>query len=413
MKKNKFLSLSILISIFIISFFDLSCDNATDPVSGVSGTIHNKFHFPLANIKVSSQGQTVLTSEDGRFNLSGISMPYDLIVSDSTFNLNVDIYKGLNISDLNLEFRKYLSKSSYAYIDVQLPPEIFQPGVTCEVIYSDKEYTNIYSTLISSNQNAILQVPVFNNVIKGKIYVLTYKADSSYRIISYENYGVSPDIEVSNGDAVNYTFTIDQLSLNPGEKVVECIIETNNIVSFGNFYLTFSPKNYIYTNTTFFSQLLESKFHVKIPTGIPDAFYSIIYYNIGNTDGNISLDPNTSNYLKLNSPCELLSPANNAVNVNNNTTLTFSTGEGSGVYEIYLYNNTSFITTNYRIFTSENNFTLKGLEEAGYENFSGDNFTWLVLKKGTFSSLNDYAVNKFNIQNTFISQSHPRYFTFE
>ena len=81
MKKNKFLSLTIFISIITISFFEISCDNATGPVSDVSGVIYNDYHHPLSNIKVSTQGRTIRTLDDGRFNFSGISIPYDLTVS--------------------------------------------------------------------------------------------------------------------------------------------------------------------------------------------------------------------------------------------------------------------------------------------------------------------------------------------
>ncbi|HQY20566.1 MAG TPA: hypothetical protein PLX80_06950 [Ignavibacteria bacterium] len=409
MKKNKFLSLTIFISIFTISFFHLSCDNSSGPESVVSGIIHNEFHVPLSNVKVSTQGKTVLTSEDGSFNLSGISIPYDLTVSDSAFNLNTDIYKGLSASYLELGFNKYPDINYYAYINAELPVEIFQQDIICKVIFSDKEFTNIYSTLLSPNQNAILQVPVFNNVINGKVHVLTYKIDSSHRILSYENYGTSPEIVLNRGNVVNYIFTNDQLSLNPGEKDVECNIEPNNFSSLNSFYLTFSPKNYLYLNSTF-SQMTGNNFQVKIPTGIPDAFYSVVNYNVGSTSGNISLVPNT-NYIKVNSPCELISPPNNAADVNNSTPFSFSAGEGSGIYEITIFNNVS--GANYKIFTTENNFTLNGLEETGNENFSGDNFTWFVSKKGTFSTVNDYAVNKFKIQNPFVSQSQNGFFTFK
>lgn len=411
MKKNKHLSLSIFFSIFIISFFDISCDNSTGPVSDVSGVIYNSFHFPLSNVKVSAQGQTVLTSDDGRFNLSGISTPYDLTVSDSSFRSNVDLYKGLNVPYIELEFDKHQGTISYAEINVTLPPEIFQPDVVCKIIYSDKKFTNIYWTVFFPNQIANLQIPVFKDVIKGKVYVLAFKREAiGDRVLSYENYGTSPEIEVQEGDVINYTFTNDQLSFNPGEKDVECIIETNLPNTTSIFNLTFSPKNYFYPNA-YFSILTGNNLQIKIPTGIPDAFYPILNYNVGSTAGNFSINPNTSNYINDLNPCEILTPANFSENVDNSTPFSFSTGEGSGVYEIILFNNVS--ATTYRIFTTENNFTLEWLTGSTTEDFSGDNFTWTVTKKGPFTSVNDFALNYFNTQNTFITRTDNGYFTFE
>ena len=413
MKKNKFLSLTIFISIFIISLFDLSCDNTISPVSDVSGTIHNKFHFPLANIKVSSQGQTVLTAEDGRFNLSGISIPYDLTVSDSSFHSKTDLYKGLSASNVEFSFDKYPVNNSYATLNITIPNEIIRPDLICKVIYSDKDITNIYGNIISPEKNVTLQIPVFNNVIKGKIYVITYIRDANYRILSYENYGTSPEIELNNGDVINYLFTKDQLSLNPGEIDAECTLELiyPNVLSY--YYISFSQKNFSVSNTGF-SELTGNYLQFKIPTGIPDTYYNIVNswnYNIANSGGSVIINPNTSNYLKMNEPCEILTPATYKEIINNTTLFSFNTGEGSGIYEINLFNNVS--NTTYRIFTSENNFTFDWLEESATEDFSGDNFTWFVTKRGPFSSINDFAVNYFNIQAPFKTNSKNGYFIFE
>ncbi|MFZ1320829.1 MAG: hypothetical protein WAT71_04670 [Ignavibacteria bacterium] len=413
MKKNKFLSLTIFISIITISFFEISCDNATGPVSDVSGVIYNDYHHPLSNIKVSTQGRTIRTLDDGRFNFSGISIPYDLTVSDSSFNSKTDLYKNLSAAYIELSFDKYPINNTYATLNITIPSEIIQQNVICKVIYSDNDFTNVYGNILSPEQTITLQIPVFNNVIKGKIYVITYLRDVNLNILSYENYGSSPEIELNNGDVINYLFTKDQLSLNPGEIDAECTLELiyPNVLSY--YYISFSQKNYSVSSIGI-SELTGNYLQFKIPTGIPDTYYNIVNswnYNIANSGGSVIINPNTSNYLKMNEPCEILTPVIFKEIINSSTPFSFSSGEGSGIYEIELFNNVSHTT--YRIFTSENNFTFDWLEDSATEDFSGDNFTWNVTKKGPFSSINDFAVNYFNIPTPFKTNSENGYFIFE
>ena len=80
-----------MISLSLIFF---SCESVTNPVSSITGVIYSLDHVPIENLKVTVDGRSVFTSNDGRFAFDAISFPYDLIITDS-LNRTVVVHKGL------------------------------------------------------------------------------------------------------------------------------------------------------------------------------------------------------------------------------------------------------------------------------------------------------------------------------
>ena len=414
MKIKIILSIALLICSGIVYN---SCDTSVDStISSVSGKIYNYSVIPSSNLKVTVQNQTVYTSSNGSFAFDNVIYPYDLIVTDSSFRSTVYIYKGLSVKNITIPLNRSQSSTDLAFVNVHLPAGFFQSDLECKIIFTDGNYINKYVQVSDLNQDVYFDVPLNgNNSVSGRLFVLTYKSDSENRILSYENFGQSPEIQLQSGSTFEYTFDSQSLSLNPGEQEIECTFNNISKNYLSSFYISFSPK-YTFNETNFiFSELQGSSVNFKIPTGIPAEFKTFVNnysYNIpGDAAEDFNVIPNVLNEFTVKVPPDLVSPDNEIQNVNNNTQFSFNTGTGNGIYEISLFNNVSFIE--YKIITSNNNFTLEGLEELEFGNFNNNNFNWNVKKIGPANSMNDFITDFFNKQNHFFSQSTNRYFSTE
>ena len=408
--------LPLIILLPAVLFFK-SCDFSADsPTSSVTGVVYSLDHVPIENLKVTVNGQAVYTSNDGRFAFNVISFPYDLIVTDS-LNRTVVIYKRLSVSNIELPLFRYANNNNYAGVNVQIPEEIFQPNTKCVILFTDGNFINSYTVVNEFHQNIEFNVALNNNSsVTGKLIALTYKKDNNGNIISYDNYGESPEIQLVDGNTFNYSFDSAALSLNPGEQTINCSINIQAQPYFTKFYLNFASKNSFFNSKgIIFSYLVGYHFNFKIPTGLPSPFNTIVnnqsYTNSGSSIEEFSVFPNSSNDLIIKIPPQLISPDDNTKNVNISTPFSFNSGSGNGVYEISIHNMSR--NTDYSIVTSDNNFTLEGLEDLGLGRINNNIFNWKVRKSGPANSMNEYVSGFFNEQNQFYSQSEYRNFSTE
>ncbi len=202
--KNIRTILSSIILCTLFSYFS-GCDFLVDNSStSVSGKIYYFDHIPVPNVKVSVQNQFVYTSNDGGFAFDGISSPYDLIISDS-LNPAAAVYKGLSNRNITIPYNSYTPNNINGGITVHLPKEIVQSNLRGKIVFTDGNYINSYDDFTSPYSTVFLQVPVISNSVTGKLIALIYKTDSAQNIISYENYGESPDIRITRS-LIDYSF---------------------------------------------------------------------------------------------------------------------------------------------------------------------------------------------------------------
>lgn len=64
-----------------------------------NGRVEGIFGMPLAGITVSSQGQTDFTDANGEFTLTGLSLPYDLVVSAAVGPGAMHVFEGMTSDD--------------------------------------------------------------------------------------------------------------------------------------------------------------------------------------------------------------------------------------------------------------------------------------------------------------------------
>ncbi|MEO8211488.1 MAG: hypothetical protein ABI840_13090 [bacterium] len=408
---RRVLSAIILISVSLIYY---SCDTITNPTSAVSGKVYTYNYLAISNVKVTIRDQVALTSEDGSFNFKNITSPYDLIVLDS-LERNVTVYKELSAESILLPLQYYASNNGYAFIIVTIPKEIIDSNIVGKVIFTDGNFVNSYSD-IHQNDTVIGVEMYINESVTGKLIVLTYKRDNEGKIISYENYGESPDIQIEPGGNYNYQFDTPDLSLNPGEQSVTGYLQIPpGSSSSSSFKITFSSKKTYYAYSGF-SSIGLNYFNFLIPAGLPRQFNTIVESSsyggmLGYSTEDFITYPNEPNNLQVKLAPSIISPDDQIKNVNNNTQFSFNSGTGNGIYIISLRNTSRDF--HYKIVTSNLNFTLEGLEDLGLGRINNNYFYWSVQKIGPANSMNDYVTNFFNEPSHFNSESDSRFFSTE
>jgi hypothetical protein len=392
-----------------------SCDNSVDPSAGtVSGKLYGYNHTAIENLKVTIQNRTAYTSADGSFTLNGISYPYDVIITDSA-RREATVYKNISVNNIEMYFDQYSGSIYSAAINVQILGESLPSDKKWKVIFTDREFINEYTEVTGINPTAGLLINMDKNIVSGRLIALSYKKDNNGNVTSYENFGSFPLYNIQSGNTYNYWFDSLSLAFNPGEQTVTASINIAAVPFSTEFYLSFGtknrPDNYGYT----FSYLTGNNFNFKIPTGLTLPFSTVILNNTTLSSGysyqEYNIFPNSNNDLTVNVPPIPFSPDDGAKDVNNNTQFSFNAGTGNGVYEIILINKSRY--SEYRIITSENNFTLEGLDKLGFGNINNNIFDWRVTKKGPASSVNDYVTNYYNEQNHFYSEGNSRRFLTE
>lgn len=403
------------IILFSVSLIYFSCDTITNTTLNVTGKIYSYNHSPVSNIKVIIRDQFVITSEDGGFTFNNVAFPYDLIVMDS-LSRDVTFYKGLSTDNVSLPYSFNGSNSQFAFITVTIPEKILQSNVIGKVIFTDGNFVNTYAN-IGLNNPEIRIDSYIDKRVTGKLIVLTYKTDGSDKILSYENYGESPDIQIQPGGQYNYQFDSLGLALNPGEQNVSGSLQIppGSKPSYSDFSLSFTNKLSRHSRLRF-STIGLYDFNFLIPTGLPRQFNTIVANNTNGENAGFMIEdfiinPDLSNNLQVKIAPSIISPENHIKNVSNNTQFSFTNGTGDGIYIIELHNTSRQFY--YTIVTSDLNFTLEDLEHLGFGRINNNYFYWHVQKTGHANSMDDYVTNFFNSAGYFNTISETRFFSTE
>lgn len=389
-------------------FFN-SCDDAISPTNTIDGRIYHTNHAPAINFKVEVGDKIANTSDDGSFRLNDISIPYDLVVSDSLYKFVV-IYKGLRTVNPSLPlFHGYNSTSTTIY--VYLPDSILNLNLYGKVIFTDGNFANGYGSFRPNAPPGPVIIGINESTpVTGRLIVLTYKKDSNGKIVSYENYGESNELTISPGGIVSYNFTRSELSLNPGELNADVTLRvpsgTGTVSS--RYYITFTSKGvFDYSGNMEFENYLGNNFSVKIPGGLPRQFHSMIentsFGNRGFSGEKYLIFPGNLNTLQIKTPPYQISPDDGTKGVENNTQFSFNKGDGNGIYIIAVMNLSR--PGAYHIVKENNNFTLEEIKDIAFGNINNNNFDWQVRKLGELNSMDDFATNYFNLQVSFNSSS--------
>lgn len=419
--KSKKICSAVFTSLIFIFTFNSCNDDSNQPTNSatgkitVSGKVTNVVNQAASNIKVIISGKdSAVTSADGSFSISEITAPYNLQIIDVAANV-IKYYHGVTESQIRIPGVGIVNGSIVCEITVTYPPEIFTPNIDGKVMFTDGNYVNSYESF-SQGLPFTVWLPD-NSPVTGKLILITYKKDGSGKIISYENFGQSASIQVSNGGNYTYNFSPDEVSLNPGENILSGSINLQpGYDSDDNFfYLTFSNKRTPnYSIPLRFETISSNVFNILVPTNLPLQYSSMLgCYSFNGQLSNteiFKLPPGPSGInLDTKTPPELLTPENNAIDVNLNTEFTFTSGTGTGIYLINLHNET--LNKRYTIYTSSNRFRLSEFSDLFTEGISGSLFSWSVEKTGFDTSVNEFLTRATDRPDYYTNHTAQRNFT--
>ncbi|HMS35415.1 MAG TPA: hypothetical protein PKC91_15145 [Ignavibacteria bacterium] len=405
-------SLTIIIPL-LLSIIYSSCSDPLTGTTGVSGVVRGYNEIPVSSLTLRIGDDYARTADDGSFSFKKVYYPYDLVIYDSTFDIGAIIYKNLSADKLNLFIDRYVNSQSYAQIRIHMPVNFNNGNYQGKAFFTNGQDINANTGIGNSFSNSLYIHTKQPEPVTGKIIVLIYSKDINGKIVSYNNYGESPQMTLQPGTITDYTFDSLSLTLNPGEENISGSfdiegyndIRTYYYISFGN-----TGNTDYYEELGYFSGWI---FNFKIPSGLPLNFKTYIINNthtgLGSSYETFPVYPSVPNNFTIKDPCTLITPENGSESVNSGTVFSFSSGSGNGIHIVSLNNISRYV--NFKIFTDKTNFTLEGLDQLGLGYINNNNFRWDVQEAGPSGSLNDYVVNNINREQFFSTTSVSKEFT--
>ncbi len=396
------------------NYFSCSNENSVEPVkNNVSGKIYSSTKATLSNLQVTIQNKATTTASDGSFSLNEIVFPYDALITDASGHFKT-LHRNLNVPGVDL-MMSYIDRSSLTNLEITIPDSIFNNDLSILLIFSDGKNISNYKYTDRFTLPSVISMGLGYATFPytGKLYLLTYKLDNQGRIISYENFGVSEEIEIAPGGNLNYSFTSEQISFNPGEIDVPVNINStgNTNFVFCQYYIGFS-KEKIYNGIFHSMQTFDDQFVVKIPDGLPLQCYNYLnsYSNniIGTGIDQYLLEPGAQNIFTVTDNPAIMTPADGAV-VTDTTKFTYTAGDGEGIYNIIFYEN-GFVTS---VFQSSASFEYGDVKDLVQNKGSSGQLNWYVSKLGKITSVDNFTEEFFRSQKSFKTVSDVRNFRFK
>ena len=402
-------------SILILSAFYFGCSEntpVTSSVHTVSGHVYDVLRQPFPNIKIFIGDKSTFTASDGSFSIDNVSTPYDLILTDS-LNKNGNYYKNLSVTNLDLYNYTTSILSFSCGLIVNIPSEY--SGKHGKIFFTNGDDMNSYYPIEGNKTNASINKHNYSSV-RGKLIVLLYSIDNSGHIISYDNFGMKDSITLSVNGNYSVNFTQADLALNPGETNITGTISGGSTADFKIYFLNFGRKvTPNFATNDMFEQFTDNNFNLVLPTNLPINYSTFIFVN-GNLDSMSSYYrrfrvPNSGSGILLNieSSPSLISPPNYALNVDSNTTFSFS-GTMNGVYSIMIYDTLNHYS--YNFYTTQTNFDLKWMRKIFNIDISNKAYRWFAtLNLPSSNGLNDLVNAENTDGNKVQNGSNNRYFT--
>ena len=406
----------VFLSFLLISSQFWGCEESTpvDPNSQVvilptvSGNIVSFWGVPLPGLKVYTDSVTSTTDAQGNFTLTNVIAPYNVYISDSSTNRHF-VFKGLNTDKIKYIYELYPSQGFGNTCELQVTASSNGlVGVSkAKFIFSDGEYLNAYGDVGGSSSVRMREY----GSVTGTLHLIGYNTDQNGNITSYERYG-KKSVTLSAGGTVSVNFDSTEITFNPDEGIVSGTFGNLSGTSIFN-TLTLSVGEFYTPN---FSTIISfqpssgtTSFNMVVPLNLPGSIKAHIFsqdYTSITKKIRISLDPGqTGNVYNFESKPELLQPQPGA-SVNLSTLFTFSQGQQNGIYIVTFSDGVN----EYRIFTSDSEFTLESLTPLGINLSSGSSYTWNVEKIGEYSSVDEYCITPAKLS-AFFSKSDSQSFT--
>lgn len=359
-------SVLVIASLLLFVILFNSCDDSSVNVSGsetVSGTVRGIFNLPLDNVKITIKDKSVFTSADGKFIIDKVIFPCDIYLKDSVRKYEI-IYK--NVSTNNLTFNLPVLLNQGLLFDYNLT-------VNYPVLPSDQQGRMFFMddekdiAGIGEIPSMSIQFKAPSNLsFKGKVFLLTYTKDINQHINDYKYFATKSDVTITSGNSNEITFTQSDL-INVEEENLSFVLNppqgSASVYSafILNFYNRRMSSYIIYTAVETYTT---NNVPLLMPKNLPVEFTPSLFMSSTGTNGivnQMTVLPRTGSNVQINlvSPPTVISPEENAVNVDLNTVFSFQKQSSSNVLIYSISDSVSGIS--YNFCTSENNITLSML----------------------------------------------------
>lgn len=363
MKVKSVLIISSLL-LFVILFN--SCEDSTVNVSGtatVSGTVRGFMNFPLDNAKITIKDKSVYTSADGKFSISNVSMPCDIYVKDSARKYEI-IYKNVSADNFVINLPVFINQNLMVDYNLivhypTLPPE--QKGKL--LFMDDEKDISGFGEIPGSNVN-FQAMP--NQSFKGKVFLITYTKDVNQHINDYKFFATKSDVTITSGTPIEITFSQTDL-INVEEDNLSFVLNPpQGSASVYSAYIInfFNRKMSGYVQYVAVETYTTNNVPLLMPKNLPVEFTPAFFMSSAGTNGivnQMTVLPRTGTNVQINmaSSPSVLTPEDNAMNVDLNTIFSFQKQSTSNVLIYSIRDSVNGISYNYC--TSENNITLSML----------------------------------------------------
>lgn len=395
----KKISARTILFIFSVIILQSCSDEITSPANNhISGQILNNAGNPVPGLKVKAGGKSVMTNEYGVYFINNVSLPYDLLIIDEE-SKSQELIKDISVPIIKVpDFLSLYNPDYKTYINVHIPAVLLPPGKKGKLIFTNGAELNSSEDI--TGENTSLEVKLNENTIyTGKLIVLIYSVDNSGKVLSYDNYADTGDIQLSYLKEPSFNFDEEDLNFNPDERNISGNIDipSGYKSSLQYFYLNFGSTNSTFNIPDFkFSDINGNDFNIVVPAGLPSDFSVLINNYISDVPNSkysleiIKLPDNTNTVnLQAKLPADLISPQNDATEINANSVISHSAGEGSGVFVTRFFGN-GYI---YSVVSTEESFLFSELNKFEISNLNNQYIFWTVQKYGDVSDINSYLTS--------------------
>lgn len=397
-------------ALLLLAVLLFSC-NSENPITTVqkitvSGKVRNYLNANLSDIPVMIGDKSTKTNSEGKFIISDVIVPYDVLLFDTTKKSGY-LYKDISIDNPYFEFveNSYPAPTSHkGYINVQ-----FENGISstkrAAVFFTNGSDINAHGTnnLPIDTFAVITAFLPDNKPVIGRVIAMIYTTNAQNEILSYDNFGFKDNIELSENGNTTVTFNSTEMNYNPPEAEVSgnlMGVPQNSSSNIYYYYLSFSGRIPIaYNIDQSLCHFNGTLFNVKVPAQLPISYYSvygaILFDNYQNNycRGNFVLPITNQTGLQLNliQNAEKVSPANASTNFNPQNTLQWSHPQSGKIFCLSIGSMSGNDYYNYSVFTSNKNFTFNDISKFNFHSLYDKTFGWYVNTIGGYNSINDFV----------------------
>ncbi len=359
----------------------------------ISGKIVDAYGLPLAGRTVSIGATSTTSDANGGFTVTGVAVPYDLVVVAPAPNKFASVYMQLTrtdpkVPDLSAGDPPVRNATITGTISGGAP---FPTPAQTETVITIGSTDQVFGSVAASSSSYSLDVAwVGPTTATGNIHGLQFSLDDNLTVTGYTSHGVKTGVSLS--DTANVTGVDLALSSVQTDAIsVTASLPTGHEIFQRNVILGFNDGAFIQVSG---DGLDAGTLAVPVPSDIGAT--SVVQFRALSSDGSMETDAQLKGVtagtsgaaLALPAPARLSSPANGATGVGTGTELVW-TPVGSAIHIVYLSGTANDPT--YGIVTGGSRAPIPDLSGHGLALPSGHSYDVTLLAFGSFASMDAFA----------------------